>query len=116
MNTNVIKANLEKNLQLVEQNLYKFIPRYLELVQADSLTPMEISELGELEYFLMSIHARINHMKDILDGELFVGSLPTLFATKKKAENGDIDIKLKYEALRKSYQESLTAGTIIDWN
>lgn len=116
MKSNVNNENLLRHLSNLERALTEVIPKYLELVGKDKLNKQELSELGELEYFLMDIDSRIKHITQMLEQQLYGSTMERMLKMKDKARSGSLTAKLKYDEMRKSFQEMLTSGVIFEWN
>lgn len=96
--------------------LRSLIPRYSELVGKQELSEEELTELGELEYFLIEVNARISDLKMVLDHDLFGLSLDRYYQLKEKARNGDVSAKLKMDRMRETFNESFRMKSVIYWN
>lgn len=111
-NREAINKELEDFINL----LHTVIPRYSELLKKELLSTAELTELGDIEYFLIEVNAKISEIKKILENDIFGHSLDLYFKLKKKAENGDVEAKRKFETMRETFSESLKCGMIINWN
>lgn len=96
--------------------LNAILPRYSILLKQDELSEEEVSELGEIEYFLIEISGKIQQAKRMLDNDLFGLSLDLYYKLKQRAKVGDIKAKKKLDQMRETFKESLKGETIILWN
>jgi hypothetical protein len=110
------KENLDKELEQFISTLKSLLPRYSALLKSKKLTTAETKELGEIEHFLIEINAKITEIKNMLDHDLFGHSLDQYYELKEKAKAGDIDARVKLEALREAFKESLKGDTLFNWN
>ena len=116
MKPNVNNENLLRHLSNLELALTDVIPKYLELVARDKLNKQELTELGELEYFLMEIDSRIKQITQMLEQQLYGSTMERMLTMKAKARSGSMTAKLKYDEMRKNFQEMLSSGVIFEWN
>lgn len=116
MESNVNHESLQRHLRNLEQEMYEVIHRYIALMMKENPEKKDLSDLGELEYFLIAMDARIRHISYILEQELFGTSMERLLQMKNKAKAGNLIAKLKYDEMRKGFQDSLNAGVIFSLN
>jgi len=110
------QAAIQKELDRFTDLLEVLLPRYNKLLQKKRLDPDELSELGELEHFLIGVSGRITAIKQSLEEDVFGHSLQQLYKEKNKAEKGDINALKKFEKLKKSFSDALKDGDIMNWN
>ncbi len=110
------KDNLNRELEQFIRTLNTLLPRYSLLLKKPKLDPKEIKELGEIEHFLIEINGKISEIKNMLEHDLFGHSIDYYYQTKRKAQNGDFEAKLKLEKLREAFNESLKGDTLVNWN
>ncbi len=110
------KDNLNKELEQFIGTLNGLLPRYSNLLKKIKLTSQEVSELGEIEHFLIEINAKITEIKNMLEHDLFGHSIDLYYQTKAKAIAGDVYAKIKLETLRDAFNESLKGDTLLIWN
>jgi hypothetical protein len=110
------KDEINKELTQFLRTLSEVLPRYSFLMKKIGINPVELKELGELEYFLIEINAKITAIKNMLEHDLFGHSLDYYYEMKNKAKNGDLDAKSKLVRLREAFTESLKGDTLINWN
>jgi len=110
------QAAIQKELDRFEDLLEVLLPRYNKLLSKTQLDPDELSELGELEHFLIGVTGRITAIKQLLEQDVFSHGLQQYYKEKRKATNGDPNAMEKFEKLRKSYSDALDNGEIINWN
>ncbi len=116
MDFNQHKAKLNKELGEFIEILNTLLPRYSQLLNKEKLIPNELSELGEIEHFLIEINGKISEIKNKLEHDLFGHSLDIYYKLKEKAKSGDLNAKLKLDKLREKFDESLKGETIMIWN
>ena len=110
------KNNTNKDLEQFIHTLNEMLPEYGRLLKKVELTDSELQRLGDLEYFLIEVNAKIAQIKKMLDHDLFGLSLDLYYKTKQKAKNGDLAAKKKLDKMRDTFNESLKAETLILWN
>ena len=110
------KDALNRELEQFISKLNEVLPRYSSLLNAKVISGEELSELGELEYFLIELNHKILEIKNRLENDLFGYSLATYYQLKKRAIEGDTSVVQKMERIRKVFEESLSSGSIINWN
>lgn len=109
-------AAIQKELDRFVELLKVVQPRHAFLLSKDNLNDEEITELGDLEYFLMEVNAQIATIKSRLENELFGRGLQVYYHTKKLAALGNENAKRKLGRLRSSFENALENGSIICWN
>lgn len=110
------QAAIQKELDRFVDLLEVLLPRYNKLLAKRELSPDELSELGELEHFLIGVNGRISAIKHLLEQDVFGHSLQQYYKEKQKATKGDLNALKKFEKLRKSFSDSLQDGDIVNWN
>ena len=110
------KERMKDEMDKFISELNSILPRYSLLLKQEELSDDEISELGEIEYFLIEISGRIHQAKRMLDNDLFGLSLDLYYKLKQRAKIGDIKAKKKLDQMRETFKESLKGETIILWN
>jgi hypothetical protein len=110
------REQLNSELERFISTLNDLLPRYTALVKSDHLTADELSELGEIEYYLIEVNAKIAEIKKLLDHELFGLSIDLYYQTKEKAKKGDVHAKQKLDKMRESFNESWKSDSLIHWN
>jgi hypothetical protein len=110
------REQLNSELERFISTLNDLLPRYTALVKSDHLTADELSELGEIEYYLIEVNAKIAEIKKLLDHELFGLSIDLYYQTKEKAKKGDVQAKQKLDKMRESFNESWKSDSLIHWN
>lgn len=110
------KKALDKELERFINLLNKLLPQYHLLLQKNDLSKDELSELGEIEHYLMGINAKIVEIKSKLEQDLFGQSLDIYYALKSKAILGDVGARLKLESMRSAFAEALKSGEVINYN
>lgn len=110
------KELLNKELERFASILEKVLPHYSALLKKEHLSNPELTELGEIEYFLIEVNGKISALKSMLEQDLFGHSLDIYYKLKLKAKAGDISAKAKLDLLRETFQDSFTAGSMINWN
>lgn len=111
-NRDAINKELEQFIQL----LNKTLPRYSNLLKKQTINATELKELGEIEYFLIEVNAKITEIKKMLEHDLFGHSLDLYYKMKHRAAKGDLVASQKLEIMRDSFNESLKGDTIVNWN
>lgn len=107
---------LNKELDQFTKLLNVSLPRYTELIKKQNISNVELKELGDLEYFLIEINAKITDLKKQLDHDLFGLSLDLYYKLKQKAIQGDIRAARKIVIMRKAFDKSLKGNDIFNWN
>ena len=110
------REQMNNELQRFIGTLNELLPRYTELLKKSELTTEELSELGDMEYFLIEINSKIAELKKLLDHDLFGLSIDRYYQLKKEAKAGDIQAKKKLDKMRESFNESLKNSSLIVWN
>jgi hypothetical protein len=110
------KDALNRELEQFISKLNEVLPRYTALLNKVGVTAEEVSELGQLEHFLIELNYKISEVKHRLEQDLFGYSLATYFNLKKKSAEGDPYAAMKIERMKKVFEESLRSGNIINWN
>lgn len=107
---------LNKELDDFIRVLNTALPRYTELLKKSKISHEELSELGDLEYFLIEINGKIAELKKKLEHDLFGLSLDLYYKFKKKAIEGDIAAARKMIIMRNAFGKSLKNNDVINWN
>lgn len=92
------------------------LPRYTDLIKKQDISEAELKELGDLEYLLIEINAKIAEVKKQLDHDLFGLSLDLYYKLKHQAKCGDLKAAKKIIIMRKAFDKSLKGNEIINWN
>lgn len=111
-NRDAINKELEQFIELLNITL----PRYSMLLKKQKISSLELKELGDIEYFLIGVNAKITEIKKMLEHDLFGLSLDSYYKLKIRAGKGDEVAQQKFEIMRDSFNESLKGDTIINWN
>ena len=111
-NRDAINKELEQFILLLNETL----PRYSSLLKKQEISSSELKELGDIEYFLIEVNAKITEIKKMLENDLFGHSIDLYYKLKRSAQNGDVQAQHKFEAMRDAFNESLKGDTIINWN
>lgn len=111
-NIDAINRELEHFIDL----LNKTLPRYSMLLKKENINPQELKELGDIEYFLLGVNAKITEIKKKLEHDLFGLSLDAYYKLKKRAMQGDALAERKFEIMKDAFNEALKGDTIINWN
>ncbi|MNU90188.1 hypothetical protein D3C71_800460 [compost metagenome] len=110
------QAAIQRELDRFIDLLGVMLPRYSKLLKSKNLSEEELHELGEMEHFLIGVNGRIGEIKNLLEQDVFGHGLHQYYKTKKKALNGDQVAIQKLEHLRKSFEDALVTGAMIQWN
>lgn len=110
------KDDLNRELEQFISTLNELLPRYSHLLQKATISSEEISELGDIEHFLIEVNSKITEIKNMLEQDLFGHSLDVYYKLKKQAAEGDIFAQQKFNKMREAFEESLQAGTVLIWN
>lgn len=114
------KNDLDKELERFMTILDELLIRYSQLVEKKSITSAELTELGDMEYYLIEINAKITAIKNLLEQDLFGFSLGTFYKVKNKVKNkaksGDLLSKRKVENLRENFEKLLKDGMLFNMN
>lgn len=111
-NRDAMNKELEQFINLLNETL----PRYSGLLKKQEITSSELKELGDIEYFLIGVNAKISEIKKMLENDLFGHSIDLYYKLKKSAQNGNVQAQKKFETMRDAFNESLKGDTIINWN
>lgn len=111
-NKEALNRELKKFLTILDE----LLPRYSVLLEKKEISQEELSELGEIEHYLIEVNAKISAIKSMLEKDLFGHSLETYYKLKIKAEKGDQVALSKLERLKTSFEKSLKSGSIFIWN
>lgn len=110
------KALLNKELDRFTVMLSEILPRYLELMKKDNISKEEVTELGDIEHFLIEVNAKIAEIKNKLDHDLFGETIEEYYKVKERARRGDIDAKKRFDKLRRTLSESIKGDLFFNWN
>lgn len=110
------KEALNKKLEKFIQLLDELLPRYVFLLKKTNISEKELTELGEIEHYLIEVNAKISGIKNMLKEDLFGHSLDVFYKLKQQSNKGDSLAKAKYERMRQIFQESLKSDLIFIWN
>lgn len=110
------KEALNRELEQFTAILDELLPRYTLLLEKKNISPAEITELGEIEHYLIQVNAQITAIKEMLEEDLYGHSLEVYYQLKHMAANGDPVAEAKFTRMRASFQEALRTGSIINWN
>lgn len=110
------KEDLNRELKQFISNLDELLPRYSFLLKKKNISKNELTELGEIEHYLIEVNAQISEIKNMLEKDLFGHSLDVYYKLKKEAKSGDTVAKAKLERMRSTFEESLKGGSILNWN
>lgn len=110
------KEELNRELKRFMAILDELLPRYSLLLEKKNISPEEVTELGDIEHYLIEVNSRISGIKSMLEQDLFGHSLDIYYKLKTKAESGDPVAMVKFERMKVSFEESLKNGNILIWN
>ncbi len=110
------KEALNKELEQFISILDELLPRYSLLLRKKEISKEELTELGEVEHYLIEVNAKITAIKNMLEQDLFGHSLDIYYKLKEKAKNGDAVAKAKLDRMRDSFEESIKGGMLYNWN
>ena len=110
------KDALNRELKQLIEKLNELLPRYTVLLNKADITRQEVTELGEIEHFLIELNSKISDIKERLQQDLFGHTLDRYYKLKSEAEQGDADAKILMDRLKGIFEEHLEKGTIINWN
>jgi hypothetical protein len=110
------KELLNKELERFTSILVEVLPHYSTLLKKENLSNPELTELGEIEHFLIEVNGKITAIKNLLEQDLFGHSLDIYYKLKFKANLGDSSAKAKLDRLRATFEDSFTSGSMINWN
>ena len=111
-----------KRLRLMEEMnkftslLNEVLPYYTSLLEKNNLASSELSELGEIEYYLIELNAKISEIKRALNHELFGLTMDSYYKNKEKALLGDKMAQKKMEAIRTKLIEAMNSDLHYVWN
>lgn len=110
------KEELNRELKRFMAILDELLPRYSLLLEKKNISQEEITELGDIEHYLIEVNSKITGIKSMLEQDLFGHSLDVYYKLKAKAKVGDQVAKVKFERMKISFEESLKSGNILIWN
>jgi hypothetical protein len=110
------KDALNKELEQFIVILDELLPRYTFLLEKKNISPAEVTELGEIEHYLIQVNAQITAIKEMLEEDLYGHSLEIYFQLKIRASQGDPVAEAKFKRMRSSFEEALRSGAFINWN
>jgi hypothetical protein len=116
MNFQDKRDQMNSELEKFISSLNEVLPRYALLLKKTNLSADELTELGEMEYFLIEVNAKIAEIKKVLSHDLFGLSIDLYYQIKAKAKTGDVKAKIKMDKMRDTFNESLKTEAIIHWN
>ena len=110
------KQEMNREIERFMELLNDILPRYSSLLRKKDMSHEEVTELGELEHYLIEINAKILDIKNKIQNDLFGQTIDTYYRLKIKAKNGDEVAKSQIRKLKRIYMDALIAGSIICWN
>ena len=110
------KEALNRELAQFTSILDELLPRYTLLLEKKNISQDELSELGEIEHYLIQVNAQITALKEMLEDDLYGHSLDIYYKLKAKAEAGDEIAKAKLVHMRSAFQDALKSDAIFNWN
>jgi hypothetical protein len=110
------KDALNRELKNLVEQLNEMLPRYTVLLNKKDLSRDEVSELGEIEHFLIGLNSKISEIKERIQQDLFGHTLERYYQLKAKVLNGDEEARVIMDRLRSIFEEHLEKGMIINWN
>ena len=110
------KQEMDREIERFMELLNDILPRYSSLLRKKDMSHDEVTELGELEHYLIEINAKILDIKNKIQNDLFGQTIDTYYRLKIKAKNGDEVAKSQIRKLKRIYMDALIAGSIICWN
>lgn len=116
MNFEENKKSLTEELEQFIQVLGELLPRYEQLTAKSELSSTELKELGDLEYLLIDVNARINEIKSSLDQHLFGHTLDLYYKFKEIAKTGDLYATQKVNRLKDLFTTMLLDENHVRWN
>lgn len=96
--------------------LNRNINEYSSLLKKENISPAELKQLGEIEYFLIDVNSKISEIKKLLEKDLFGYRLDLYYGMKREGIAGDQQAKKKLDVMLDSFNDSLQAGMIVNWN
>lgn len=116
MNLGDNKETVNKELELFMAYLSKNLVEYSSLLKKENISPDELKQLGEIEYFLIEVNAKISEIQKLIENDLFGYSLDLCYGKKRDVIAGDQQAQKKLDVMLDSFSESLRRGTIVNWN
>lgn len=110
------KEALNYELRQFQTILDELLPRYALLLEKKNISKDELTELGEIEHYLIEVNAKITAIKEMLEEDLFGNSLDIYYKLKAKAKQGDLVASAKLERMKIAFEEALQSGSIFIWN
>lgn len=116
MDLEQIKNQMNREMETFTRTLNELLAKYSDLLKRNDLTSKELSELGEIEYFLIDLNAKIAKIKRTLSHDLFGLAIDVYYKTKEKARLGDKKAEQKLTVMRASFGEVLKNEMFTMWN
>jgi hypothetical protein len=110
------KRRLNKELDEFNFVLSQILPRYLELIKKENISPEEEKELSNTEHSLLEINTKVAEIKSMLDQDLFGETINLYYRVKGKAKTGDLNSKLHLDQLRIKFQTLMEGDYFFNWN
>lgn len=110
------KELLNRELDRFTHMLSEILPRYLELMKKEDISKEELTELGDIEHFLIEVNAKIADIKNKLDHDLFGETIEEYYKVKERAKKGDVEAKKRFDKLRTALHDSIKGDTFFNWN
>ena len=113
----------EKHKKLLNHELDQFnsilgeiLPRYIELMHDEDLSPDEVKELGKIEHYLIEVNGKIAEIKHKLDHDLFGETLEIYYKTKQEAQKGDEKAIARLKKLKQIFSNTIKGDVFFNWN
>ncbi len=117
MDLNDNKETDNKELELFMTYLNNRLSEYSSLLKKENISQEELKQLGDIEYFLIEVNAKISEIQKSLENDLFGYSTDLYYGMKREAiSSGDQNAKKKLDIMLDSFNESLRGGMIVNWN
>jgi hypothetical protein len=110
------KEELNREMSQISTIINKLLPRYASLIKKHEISSIELTELGEIEHFLIEVNSKITEIKNMLDQNLYGFSIDMYYKLKEKAKKGDHEAKQKLDRMRENLNQSLKNDSMIIWN
>ncbi len=110
------KEEIDKELKQFVLLLNEVLPTYSKLLKKASLGDEEVTLLGDIEYYLIELNAKIAQIKNGLDEDLFGHSIDLYYRIKAKALSGDPESIVRVARMKNMYFDTLQNRENSRWN
>jgi hypothetical protein len=116
MNLSQKISQMDKELSNFSIALNQLLEKYARMLKSKDLSEIELTELGNIEHFLIDLNVKISTLKRTLSHDLFGLSIDRYYKIKEKALLGDVRAQQKLAVMRASFGEVLKNEMFTTWN